>query len=503
MGDIFVISDLHLGDGGPRDNFELGGRTKQLHAFIDHVGGEGGELFVLGDLFELWQVNLSGLIVKRHDLITHLLAVPLVYVPGNHDVDLVHFIGAPFVRHPLFARMRLPFERELGGRRFYFSHGHETDPFNSGEDPGFGRMLTIFAGVFEDRNKSPLLASGQTVETVLEQFGESMLALWTSAAMAMEASGQGPDVEPSATLTPAQNPHRLGEHIAGTRAERERRGHDVAVLGHTHRPGRIDDWYHNSGSWTGERNSFLRIDAEGHVRHFEWREGRALEVAPVELLADPKKPSNPFRVATRALKALFPRPTPPPLSRAFQLLQGAVRCSLGLGAVWIAQTAGWQTALRLLVLAFGAYVVVDGALVLLAARREPQTTKRLLDRIRGVAGVVLGLVVLRHAGTPAVFTLLVGFWALLGGALRVAAAALFRHVVSAKWLRIVGVVAIGAGIVLLLVPRSTVWMTWTASAFLVVDGLVEMLGAVFGREVARSRTGSGRPKLRLFSASAS
>src|SRR5262249_3782890 len=66
--DIFVISDLHLGDGGARDNFEAGGKTRALRSFLDHVGSEGGELFVLGDLLELWQMNLSVLFVKRREL---------------------------------------------------------------------------------------------------------------------------------------------------------------------------------------------------------------------------------------------------------------------------------------------------------------------------------------------------------------------------------------------------------------------------------------------------
>src|SRR4051812_24656595 len=57
--DLFVISDLHLGDGGMRDNFEAGKKTPQLRAFIDHVGSEGGELFILGDLFEFWQMSIS------------------------------------------------------------------------------------------------------------------------------------------------------------------------------------------------------------------------------------------------------------------------------------------------------------------------------------------------------------------------------------------------------------------------------------------------------------
>ena len=69
--DIFVISDLHLGDGGARDNFEAGKKTAELRAFIDHVGAEGGELFILGDLFELWQMNMSRLFVKRRELLDH------------------------------------------------------------------------------------------------------------------------------------------------------------------------------------------------------------------------------------------------------------------------------------------------------------------------------------------------------------------------------------------------------------------------------------------------
>ena len=35
--DIFVISDLHLGDGGMRDNFEAAKKTSPLRAFIDHA----------------------------------------------------------------------------------------------------------------------------------------------------------------------------------------------------------------------------------------------------------------------------------------------------------------------------------------------------------------------------------------------------------------------------------------------------------------------------------
>src|SRR5262252_4197350 len=169
--DIFVISDLHLGDGGSRDDFEAGNKTPRLHSFVDYVGSEGGELFILGDLFELWQMNLSKLFVKRRELLDHFSRLNVTFVPGNHDIDLSHFIDADFLAHPFFRRMRAPFCRELGGKRFRFLHGHETDPFNASEDPGFGRMLAIFSGVFEDENGSPLLKSGENVADLLEQFG--------------------------------------------------------------------------------------------------------------------------------------------------------------------------------------------------------------------------------------------------------------------------------------------------------------------------------------------
>ena len=62
---IFVISDLHMGDGGVRDNFTLGDRKKQLNLFLDHVASQQGELIIVGDLFEFWQMNLSSIVAMH------------------------------------------------------------------------------------------------------------------------------------------------------------------------------------------------------------------------------------------------------------------------------------------------------------------------------------------------------------------------------------------------------------------------------------------------------
>ncbi|AUX26722.1 hypothetical protein SOCEGT47_072920 [Sorangium cellulosum] len=490
--DIFVISDLHLGDGGARDNFDTGKKTPQLRAFLDHVGGEGGELFVLGDLFELWQMNLSLLLVKRRPLLDQLAALRLVYVPGNHDIDLAHFIGTDFLNHPFFRCMRAPFVRELGGKRFRFCHGHETDPFNAGDDPGFGRMLAIFAGIFEDQKGSPLLTSGESVEDVLEQFGESMLTIWKRAlATVHRRQGATGDVHPSSALTPAQNPDRLGEHVAGVRAALETGAYDVTVLGHTHKAGRIGGWYFNSGSWTGPRNTFLRISPDGHVRYLEWEDGRAIEREIPVVLPDegpgraPVAPGNPVTKAISAARTLFPKPTRPERSRWVLLAQGALAISVGAGVLTISVGQGSAAGWRLLVSAFAAYALVDGALSLLGAPREPPA-RRLLAQVRGVASLLLGLVVLRRGYVVEAFVILVGVWAFISGALRVAASVVLKGMVESRWLFAAGAGSMLASLVLLMLPASAVLLKLALAGFLCYYGAGQLLAGLFGQRLPRT-----------------
>lgn len=485
--DIFVISDLHLGDGGARDNFETGGRTRRLHQFLDHVGAEGGELVILGDLFELWQMNTSRIFTYRMPLLDHFARLPLVFVPGNHDVDLLHFIDTGLLDHPFFASMRRPFDRQLGGRRFHFFHGHETDPFNNSEDPGFGQMLSIFAGLFEDQNGSPLLASGETLEAVLEQFGESMLALWTAASIGVSARVKiEGDPEPRHALTPAQNPDRLTEHLESIRAAREREGWDVAVVGHTHKSGRMGDWYHNSGTWTGARNSFLRIDAEGHVRYLEWKDGQPIELGAPLVRPEDKEKKNPLKKASETVHLLFPRPTRPDEPRLLIMGQGALALGPGLWAFYLSFSEGLSAALSFLITAFGLYALASGALNLLGASREAYF-RRLIARTVGTLSMLLGLVFLTHRDSLVIFTLLVGVWALLAGGLRVAIAALLRGMVEGRWLGLVGVGSMLAGLLLLFLPPSALLLAQVIAGYLCFSGGGDLLGGIFGRRRGRPR----------------
>jgi UDP-2,3-diacylglucosamine pyrophosphatase LpxH/uncharacterized membrane protein HdeD (DUF308 family) len=489
--DIFVISDLHLGDGGLRDKFESANKTRQLHAFLDHVGAEAGELFILGDLFELWQMNLSLLLVKRRELLDHFALLDVTYVPGNHDIDLAHFEGTDFILHPFFQRMRKPFIREVGGKRYAFSHGHETDPFNAGDDPGFGRMLAIFAALFEQQKGSPLLAGGEVVGDVLEQFGESMLTIWKVAAAAVARRAPGPtnrEAGPKSAPTPAQDPDRLLEHVAGVRAALERGAYDVTVLGHTHKPGRIGGWYFNSGTWVGSRNAYLRISPDGAIRYHEWKDDHPVErEMPVVLeegepARETRRRTNPFSAALYAGRRLFPKPTKPQRSRWLLIVQGTLALSLGIGALGVSIGKGSSAGWRLLVTAFGAYALLDGALSLLGPSRVQPVT-RLLSRVRGAASILLGIVVLRRGYVVQIFAVLVGLSAFLAGALQIAASFVFKRMVDSRWLFLVGAGSALAGLVLLLLPTSAVLLKFILAGYLCYYGAGQLLAGVFGQRL--------------------
>lgn len=57
---------------------------------------------------------------------------------------------------------------------------------------------------------------------------------------------------------------------------KDKEGYDTLIVGHTHRTGRIEHWYFNSGSWAAETNNFLRINDEGKVNVFDWIDGRPI-----------------------------------------------------------------------------------------------------------------------------------------------------------------------------------------------------------------------------------
>jgi UDP-2,3-diacylglucosamine pyrophosphatase LpxH len=249
---IYAISDLHMGDAGPRDNFALGGREKQLMSFLDFVERNNGRLVICGDLFELWQSNVSKVLTKRVWLLDRLAKMEAVYVLGNHDADLYYFLGQRgWLTHPFFERMCIGCHLNRGGKSFQFTHGHEADPYCADDTPGLGRITAIYSGMAEDRNGGPMLDEYRTVEQKVIGPMERFVSFWNL------LRGK-PD-----RFTDINRRLRDAPPVA-----------DVVICGHTHRPGHIGSWLYNCGTWAERTNSFVVINSNGWTSVFDWVDGQ-------------------------------------------------------------------------------------------------------------------------------------------------------------------------------------------------------------------------------------
>jgi UDP-2,3-diacylglucosamine pyrophosphatase LpxH len=248
---IFCISDLHLCDRGPRDNFAYGGREGRFYRFLDFVEAGKGRLYILGDLFDWWQVNLSASVLEYLSLMSRLKAMNVTYVAGNHDSALVKFIGSNLMpKVGILDDMLHPFEETIGGRRFAFLHGHEADPYCNSLNPGTGEITAIISGMLEDRHKAAF-HDGRAVEDEFVGTLETALTVWRR-------------------LTFQRG--RLDEMLDSVEAYRKQKRADVVIYGHTHEAGQIGDYHYNTGCWAREHDTFVRIEDDGAVSVWEWTE---------------------------------------------------------------------------------------------------------------------------------------------------------------------------------------------------------------------------------------
>ncbi len=274
--DIIIISDLHMGDGGPRDNFAFDQKEHHLNNFLDYVESLDAELFILGDLFEFWQSNIGMVLMHRMNIINRLAQMQAVYVVGNHDADFESLIGTRLLSHPFFDRMTGPFERTIAGKRVMFMHGHELDPFNRDGTPRWGRILSILAGIVEDRKGRPLLSAGGFTEKSLLTVSRGFMRAWNNSLNLFEKSERHEQPHKlDDSLTPTQDPSRIKGIMSLYHAHKRQEKYDFLVTGHTHAAGFFQNWYCNSGCWVGIRMNYIRILPDGKIRLYEWKENRS------------------------------------------------------------------------------------------------------------------------------------------------------------------------------------------------------------------------------------
>lgn len=247
----FVVSDLHLGDQGVRDNFRHPvDKLPIFNVFLDYVERERGKLIIAGDLFDFWQANLSKVITVNQLLLDRLASMEATYIVGNHDSDLLYFINTGFLNHPFFCRMCRQMTLTVGGRKFLIVHGHEADPYCKSDVPDMGRITAIASGLLEDKQGGPVTSDGTVVEDHFIGHLEQ-LAGWYNR---IKGSSVDRNVELNNNIRTLKNECNV----------------DVIVAGHTHLPGRIGTWSYNSGSWARTVDSFVCIESSGQTDVFDW-----------------------------------------------------------------------------------------------------------------------------------------------------------------------------------------------------------------------------------------
>lgn len=264
-----MISDLHLGDGSNRDTFAGNDREKSLYVFLDHVEAEGGELIVAGDLLEMmwWDVDM---IVSRYGgILDRLTAMNAAYVLGNHDAPLSRMPEAAGL-HPFLERAHEMAIRSIGGKRFKIMHGHEADVLSGQSIVNCDQFLENLPRGSEGSSGNSILSMDEMCN-LLSRFGEyaQKILRWVTSSVNAQLYNLE-HLGPIAGLRGISRTLRTRKMIKRYLGELSQGDYDVAVVGHTHRPGEIGSWYFNSGSWTGPTNNFIRILPCGLVEVFEW-----------------------------------------------------------------------------------------------------------------------------------------------------------------------------------------------------------------------------------------
>ena len=237
----YVISDLHLANGGRRDDFKKN-RTK-FKNFLRMVKKQKAQLVIAGDFLELWQTNPIDIARIYSDILNQLISIGAKIVIGNHDYYLRHFRGLKF----LYDSYQIP------GTKIFIQHGHQFDRFN---DPKrlihLGNMAAMSAAVMEDLHPD-LDEKAMSLLQLLDQ-KLSWLPFWTPGTGRKEYLSQGGD---------------LSEYLKGARKLLKK--FDYVILGHTHKPGTaFQGRYLNAGSWTSSKPTYVEVNTRGQCALKYW-----------------------------------------------------------------------------------------------------------------------------------------------------------------------------------------------------------------------------------------
>ncbi|MBN2512500.1 MAG: metallophosphoesterase family protein [Sedimentisphaerales bacterium] len=266
---LYIISDLHIGNGSSHDNLIKGDKYVLLNRFLDDIENQNGVLLILGDFMELWRYSWADILTQWRKLLDRLAGMDVLYVPGNHDDLLAPCFAECRQAHRFFDKLHKPFIKTIANKRVQFMHGHEIDPMISRYWTTFSPAVRFLAGTFELGTDYCLITS-DTVSDFLLETGEKFLRIWktlTRQANRTIFSHLGFSCEP---ITWLRCPVRTRNMLVRFYEQQTSGLYDITITGHTHQAGYFGNWYFNSGCWTRHIVNYLTVYPDGNIEVRNW-----------------------------------------------------------------------------------------------------------------------------------------------------------------------------------------------------------------------------------------
>jgi uncharacterized membrane protein HdeD (DUF308 family) len=171
------------------------------------------------------------------------------------------------------------------------------------------------------------------------------------------------------------------------------------------------------------------------------------------------------------------------------LVQGILAIAFGVVAMFFQDA----TLLTIMVF-FGVYSLLDGVLALWGGIRNREEGWGWLV-FQGIAGIAVGLLALRYPSTTVIaLTLLVAFWALVIGAIRIWGAFELRKLGAQGWLwaLVAGIAAALFGLALVISPGyGAATLIWLIGVTAAIFGIALVVNAVLVRKVVEDFADDG------------
>ncbi len=274
---LFIVSDVHLGDGTRSDAFM--GKEREFMAFLEMVRDENAHLVIAGDIIDFSQALTFTRVLRAHGEIFGLLSDMaghngVTYLWGNHDYDIALY--RDLLRWEVCSSVEL-------GQQIQLMHGHQLDPYiaNNMREAALATLIHHqVERVLDTWIRVPL----EDFYTMAGRMNWWLARYWVGLArwfyrllarLGMPRKGDELEAYISYWVqSQLGDPMNLWPAVCRHLARSPWR---VLVCGHSHQPGSVEvapgKRYVNTGSWTFRNAQYVRWDgARFEVR--DWISGQ-------------------------------------------------------------------------------------------------------------------------------------------------------------------------------------------------------------------------------------